>query len=408
LSNQTFGKWLGDALKNLAVSVVGGLLFLWGPYLLLKKSPRRWWLYTSLLSLPFLIFVTLIAPVWIDPLFNDFGPMQDKAIETKVLALAERAGIEGGRVYQVNKSVDTSAVNAYVTGFSGTKRIVFWDTILSKLNDRELLVVVGHEMGHYVLRHIITGIIVAFLLIFISLYLAYRLSGGMIRRYKDRFGFDRLADIASLPLLLLLVSVFSYSCRRLHWRSAAIRSMRQTGLPWRSPGAIMMRRPHSSSCSRKILRFPGRAFSTSCGAPRTLPSASASTSAMSTGRGVQASRSSMAIAFNPCLGHELHAHPAAGVVKVGDCAAGRNDPVQRPRELRGQFHFQNRKGIVQVGFRARADNRGGYRRLVFGPQKRQLSGSQAVPAGQPCDLPGCGNSTLRHTFGQPAAQARRP
>lgn len=210
LSNQTFGKWLGDALKNLAVSVVGGLLFLWGPYLLLKKSPRRWWLYTSLLSLPFLIFVTLIAPVWIDPLFNDFGPMQDKAIETKVLALAERAGIEGGRVYQVNKSVDTSAVNAYVTGFSGTKRIVFWDTILSKLNDRELLVVVGHEMGHYVLRHIITGIIVAFLLIFISLYLAYRLSGGMIRRYKDRFGFDRLADIASLPLLLLLVSVFSF------------------------------------------------------------------------------------------------------------------------------------------------------------------------------------------------------
>jgi Zn-dependent protease with chaperone function len=210
LSNQTLAKWLGDALKSLAVGIVGGFLFLWVPYMLLKKSPRRWWLYTALLTVPFMMFVMLIAPIWIDPLFNDFGPMKDKALESKILALAERAGVEGSRVYEVNKSVDTSAVDAYVTGFLQTKRIVLWDTILAKLNDKELLVVVGHEMGHYVLHHIITGIIFSFFLILIALYLAYKLANGLIARYKRRFGFEQLSDVASLPLLLLLVGIFSF------------------------------------------------------------------------------------------------------------------------------------------------------------------------------------------------------
>lgn len=209
LSNQTFGKWFGDEIKSLLVGLIGGVLFLWVPYLLLKKSPRRWWLYTSLLMIPFLFFVMLISPVWIDPLFNQFGPMQDKALEAKILALADKAGIEGGRVYEVNKSVDTKAVNAYVTGFMNTKRIVLWDTIIAKLNEQELLFVMGHEMGHYVLGHVIKGILFFSIIILLTLYAAYRVAGAVIEKYKQRFGFDQLSDIASLPLILLLVSIFS-------------------------------------------------------------------------------------------------------------------------------------------------------------------------------------------------------
>jgi Zn-dependent protease with chaperone function len=210
LSNQTIAKWLGDSLKSLMVGIIGGVLFLWVPYLLLKKSPRRWWFYTSLLSVPFLFFVLLISPIWIDPLFNQFGPMNNKALESEILALANRAGIEGSRVYEVNKSIDTKTVNAYVTGFLGTKRIVLWDTILAKLNDKEILVVMGHEMGHYVLHHVIKGITFSFFLILFTLYLAYRLANGLIDKYKARFGFDSFADIASLPLLMLLVTVFFF------------------------------------------------------------------------------------------------------------------------------------------------------------------------------------------------------
>ncbi|HEV2669293.1 MAG TPA: M48 family metallopeptidase, partial [Blastocatellia bacterium] len=154
LSNQTPGKWFGDEIKGLLIVTVAGFLFLWIPYLLLKKSPRRWWLYTGLLAIPFLILWFLIQPVWIDPIFNKFGPMKDRELEAKILQLAGRAGIEGGRVYEVAKSEDTKALNAYVTGFGGTKRIVLWDTIIAKLNEDELLFVMGHEMGHYVLGHV--------------------------------------------------------------------------------------------------------------------------------------------------------------------------------------------------------------------------------------------------------------
>src|SRR5215831_11748308 len=159
LSNQTLGKWFGDEIKGLLIGIVVGFLFLWVPYVLLKKSPRRWWFYLGLLAIPFLFLVILVQPIWIDPLFNKFGPMKNKELETKILALAERAGIEGGRVYEVAKSEDTNTVDAYVTGFSGTKRIVLWDTTLAKLNEDEILFVMGHEMGHYVMGHVWKGIL---------------------------------------------------------------------------------------------------------------------------------------------------------------------------------------------------------------------------------------------------------
>jgi Zn-dependent protease with chaperone function len=210
LSNQTFGKWFGDSLKSLALSLVFGFLFIWVPYLLLKKSPRRWWLYTGLLAIPFLILLILIQPIWIDPLFNQFGPMKNKALETKILNLADRAGIEGGRVYEVNKSEDTKALNAYVTGFGNTKRIVLWDTIIAKLDEDELLFVMGHEMGHYVLGHVWKSILFFSLMIIITLYAIHRTAGWLINKYRRRFGFSELSDIASLPLIILLFSLYFF------------------------------------------------------------------------------------------------------------------------------------------------------------------------------------------------------
>ncbi len=209
LSNQTFGKWAQDEVTGLVVGLVGGVLFLWVPYLLLKKSPRRWWLYTGLLAIPFIVLVSLVAPIWIDPLFNTFGPMKDKALEADILRLAERAGIEGSRVYEVAKSEDTNAVNAYVAGVGATKRIVLWDTILAKLNREQLLVVMGHEMGHYVLGHIWKLILSLSALIILALYAVHRTAGWLIARYRDRFGFSELSDVASLPLIIVLFGMAS-------------------------------------------------------------------------------------------------------------------------------------------------------------------------------------------------------
>ncbi|HEY0038972.1 MAG TPA: M48 family metallopeptidase [Longimicrobium sp.] len=210
LSNQTFGKWIGDSLKGLAIGVVSLALVLWIPYLLLRKSPRRWWLYSSMALVPLIIFGIWLTPIYIDPLFNKFGPMKNKALETQILATAQRAGIEGGRVFEVEKSVDTKQVNAYVTGFGGSKRIVLWDTLLRKMDEREVIFVMGHEMGHFVLGHVFMLLGVICVLILLSFYAVHALAGWLIAKYHGRFGFDQLSDIASYPLLILIFGMVGF------------------------------------------------------------------------------------------------------------------------------------------------------------------------------------------------------
>ena len=205
LSTQSFPRWLGDACKQLGVEVVGAALFAWVPFWLMARSPRWWWLYTGLLILPFSAFSATVAPVLVDPLFNQFGPMRDAAVEAKILALAERAGIEGSQIYEVDKSRDTTTVNAYVTGLFGTKRIVLWDTIIRKLDEDELLVVMGHEMGHYVLNHVAIGITLAALGTLLGLLVVDRGARWLISRYSSRFGFDGIDNVAAVPVLLLWI-----------------------------------------------------------------------------------------------------------------------------------------------------------------------------------------------------------
>jgi Zn-dependent protease with chaperone function len=207
LSNQTFARWQTYSLKGLALQLIVGCLVLWVPYLLIARSRRRWWLYTALLLIPLGIFAVVIAPIVIDPVFNDFHPMENHELEGKILALADRAGIEGSRVYVADKSVDTKQVNAYVTGLGGTKRIVLWDTLLNRLDEREILSIVGHEMGHYVLHHVLWGTLVFAGFGFVALFLVDRGARWLLGRFSTRFGFDQLSDVASLPLLVLVVNV---------------------------------------------------------------------------------------------------------------------------------------------------------------------------------------------------------
>jgi len=209
LSTQRLSKWAGDQAKGWILSVLLGALVLWVPYLLLKHSPTRWWLWTGALSLPFFTLVLLIGPVFIAPLFNKFGPMKDKALESEVLQVAAQAGVEGARVFEVNKSIDTEKVNAYVTGIGNTKRIVLWDTLLGRLTPRQTRFVVGHELGHYVLGHVWMNILLGSALTMLGLLGVHLTSDLLLRLFGARFGFHQLADPASMPLLMALLSLFS-------------------------------------------------------------------------------------------------------------------------------------------------------------------------------------------------------
>jgi STE24 endopeptidase len=207
LSTETAAAWLDDWAKALAISAVVAALLLWVPYWLLRIRPRRWWLWTGLLTAPLTVLAMIVVPVYIAPLFDDYGRMRDRALEQRIARLAARAGIRDSRIYEVRKSAETRQVNAYVTGFGGTKRIVLWDTLVDRLQPDEVEFVVGHEIGHFVLRHTLTIIVAATLLATLSLWVVHRVAGWLIARFREGFGFDRLDDVASMPLLALVGGV---------------------------------------------------------------------------------------------------------------------------------------------------------------------------------------------------------
>ena len=207
LSSQAFVKWSHDEFISFALSLVGGILFLWIPYLLLRRAPRRWWLYTWLASIPLSFIIFFVEPIWIEPLFNDFTPMHDGVLKSRILELGRRAGIDAADVFEVNKSVDTNQTNAYVTGIGSTQRIVLWDTIIKDSTPDELLATMGHEMGHYVLGHVWKVMLVGSLMLLVGLWSVDRGAGWILREFGARIGISSLADASSLPLLLLTFGV---------------------------------------------------------------------------------------------------------------------------------------------------------------------------------------------------------
>jgi len=207
--NQTVGEWFLDGLKSLGLALLFGIIPMWFFYFLINRV-KRWWLVFSIGAIPFLIFVIIIAPVFVMPLFNKFEPLKDKQLETEILTLADKAGIEGSRVFEVDASKQSSKINAYVTGLFGTKRIVLYDTIIKGFTYDEIKFVMGHEMGHYVMHHMWWGLGMAVIFIVFVLWLTDKTIHSAITRFRTRFRFDCLGDIASLPLVMIFVTMFSF------------------------------------------------------------------------------------------------------------------------------------------------------------------------------------------------------
>jgi len=209
LSNQTFGAWLIDEMKGLGISLVVGSLI--GALAMLGiQRVKRWWLALWIGSIPIMILLIVIAPIFLDPVFNKFEPLKDEVLKEKLLTMASQAGISGGRVYQVDKSKQTKTMNAYVTGIGPTKRIVMWDTLLARMSHDEVLAVMGHEMGHYVLNHLWKGLAAAFVISLVILFLAQRVYEWGIRRWGARWGITGNTDPAAFPWLLMIVATIAF------------------------------------------------------------------------------------------------------------------------------------------------------------------------------------------------------
>lgn len=210
VSVQPFSDWMHDNVIDFWVNWVIMAATVWVIYALMRRT-KRWWFYTWLISIPFTLFLTYIQPVILDPLYDEFHRLNDGPLKEKILNLAHRADIPADNVYVVDKSKDTKALNAYVNGIGSNLRIVLWDTTLQKLNDREILFVMAHEMGHYVKHHLMKSVVGSIAMTFVGLFLASRLFHWSIRRWGSHCGIRSPADLSSLPLLLLIFAVLSFA-----------------------------------------------------------------------------------------------------------------------------------------------------------------------------------------------------
>ena len=206
ISTQLFSSWMRDNVIDFWMSFGMSVIIFTVLYWLIKKSPKRWWLSAWALTVPFSLFLMFIQPVVIDPIYNDFTPLKDKALEEKILSLAAQANIPSEHVYEVNMSEKTNALNAYVTGIGENSRIVLWDTTLNRLTDEEILFIMAHEMGHYVVKDVYLNITVYLLMTLIGLWLIAKIMPRVIHCYGSLLNIKRMSNIHSLPLFLLISS----------------------------------------------------------------------------------------------------------------------------------------------------------------------------------------------------------
>jgi STE24 endopeptidase len=212
LSVQSWGSWISDWITAGVLALLLGTLLIWILYAVIRRSPRRWWFYFWLASLPVILLVLFVSPVIIDPLFFRFEPLQPKNPELvrEIDHVVQRAGlnIPSDRMFVMNASSKYTGLNAFVEGFGSTKRVVVWDTMLQKSTIPETMVVFGHEMGHYVLLHIPKQIVIDSLIVLVLLYAGFRIIESQVK--SGRWKITSEAELASLPLLLLVFSVLGF------------------------------------------------------------------------------------------------------------------------------------------------------------------------------------------------------
>lgn len=208
-SIQGWGSWFWDWTKGQLLALVLGTLFIGILYAVIRRSPRRWWLYFWLLALPILLFISFLQPLVIDPLFNKFEPLQSTHPELveSIEKVVSHAGltIPRDRVFLMKASEKTKEVNAYVTGLGASKRVVIWDTIIAAEPGPMIMHTLGHEIGHYVLGHIFSGFAFFASLAFVLFYLAKRFLDWALGKSGTAWDIRGPDDWASLPLWIMIV-----------------------------------------------------------------------------------------------------------------------------------------------------------------------------------------------------------
>jgi len=210
LSNMTLLEWLGDFGKGFGVQLVVLTVILTLIYAAVRGAGRRWWMWGWLISVVFLAIVQVVAPVLIAPLFNHYYSLKEGPVKSEILSLARANGIPATDVYEFDASRQSKRISANVSGFLGTTRISMTDNLINRSSPREVLAVLGHEMGHYVLNHNIIGLTWLALLFFVGFVFVNWGFCWLTSIFGGNWDVRAIDDPAGLPVAMALVSVFLF------------------------------------------------------------------------------------------------------------------------------------------------------------------------------------------------------
>ncbi len=210
LLNQTFGPWMRDQMVMLAVSVVLGGILIVPLFGLVRRLGKSWWVWGATLMVVFLAFVSLIAPVYIFPLFNKYTKLQDPRIKDPILSMARANGIPATDVYEFDASRQSNRVSANVSGFASTMRISLNDNLLKRCTLPEIETTMGHEMGHYVLNHAYKGLVMLGVVIVIGFaFLKWGITIALAR-WGEKWDVRGITDVGVLPLAVIVFSLYFF------------------------------------------------------------------------------------------------------------------------------------------------------------------------------------------------------
>ncbi len=210
LLNQSFGPWMRDQLVAFAVNLILGALVLMALFAIVRRLGKSWWVWGAVVSVLFIAFTAMIAPVYILPLFNKFTKLQDARIKDPILSLARANGIPATDVYEFDASRQSDRVSANVSGFASTLRVSLNDNLLKRCTLPEIEATLGHEMGHYVLNHVYKGIIINGVLIVIGFAFLNWGTLYALGRWGERWGIRGITDVAVLPLAVAVLSIYFF------------------------------------------------------------------------------------------------------------------------------------------------------------------------------------------------------
>lgn len=234
-TSQPLGDYLGQDAIGTALTVLIGALFLTGVYALIRRTGKRWWLWSGALTAAAASFLLLLAPILIEPLFNDYKPVPPGEVRDALVVMAKEAGVPPERIFVYDGSRQSNNFTANVAGLGGSARIAISDVAFKGASLDEVKAVTGHEIGHYVLGHVWRGVIVISVLAVVFFFLADRLYPRFARAFGSRAA---LADPVGLPILLFIVGVLGLFAQpvmntlsRMDETESDMYSLKTVGLP---------------------------------------------------------------------------------------------------------------------------------------------------------------------------------